>query len=92
MGLPGVIQIKITTTFDEDANSASRTIQFVNGWGLNCLSACTLGTGKYWHINRNIMADTIKLPDGTYTLDRQHVGPEQFDYKWSPTKDDQQSL
>jgi len=87
MGLPGVIHVKITTSLDEKANSASRTIQYLGGWGLNCLSACTLGSGKFWDINRHIMEDTIELPDGTYTLDKKHVGPEQFDYKWSPTED-----
>jgi hypothetical protein len=87
MGLPGVIHVKITTSFDEKANSASRTIQYLGGWGLNCLSACTLGSGEFWDIDRHIMEDTIELPDGTYTLDKKHVGPGQFDYKWSPTED-----
>lgn len=86
MGLPGVVQIKITTNFDEKENSASRTVQYLGGWGLNCLSACTLGEDKFWHINRNIIADTIELPDGIYTLDKKHVGPGQFDYIWSPAE------
>jgi len=45
-----------------------------------------LGEQKWWHLNRAIVADTIELPDGQHKVDRQHIGPGQFDYKWMPTK------
>jgi len=86
MGLPGVIHVKITTSFDEETNSASRTVQYLGGWGLNSLAACTLGDCKYWKVSRHIVKDTIELPDGTYMLDKKYVGPGHFDYKWSPTE------
>ena len=88
MGLPGEIHVKITTVFDEKENSVTRTVKYLGGWGLNFLFSCRLGESKFWNINRHIVEDTIDLPDGTYTLDRKHVGPGDFDYKWSPKQDD----
>jgi hypothetical protein len=87
MGLPGIININITTSFDEGSNSVSRRIYYLGGWGLNCLAASHLGDPEFWwDINRSIMEDTIDLRDGTYTLENKYVGPGPFDYKWSPTE------
>jgi hypothetical protein len=84
MGMPGNIYIEITTVFDVEKGSVTRSVRFVDGWGLNCLVASDLGDQKWWHLNRTIVADTIGLPDGQHKVDRQHVGPGQFDYKWMP--------
>lgn len=74
MGMPGSVTIKISTTFDEGANSVSRSIQFIKGNGLNSLVLSDLGSEKSWDINKDIMVDTIGLPDGIHTLDYQHAG------------------
>jgi hypothetical protein len=84
MGLPGNIDIEITTTFDAKNGSVTRTVRFVGGWGLNCLVASDLGDPQSWGINKDIVADTIHLPDGRHKIDWQHVGPDEFDYKWLP--------
>lgn len=84
MGLPGNIDIEITTAFDAEKGSVTRSIRFVGGWGLNCLVASDLGDQRWWHLNRTIVADTIELPDGRHKVDRQHVGPGHLDYKWMP--------
>lgn len=89
MGLPGLIHIEIATVFDSQSNSVSRRVRYIGGWGLNSLSACTLGIEKHWKVDWRIMADTMELPDGTYTLGKKHVGPGMFDYKWTPDNDDE---
>jgi len=89
MGLPGVIHIRITTEFNEQQNSVSRTVQHLGGWGLNSLGGCSFGTGRYWHLDREIVKDTLELPDGVHTLERKHVGPGHFDYQWSPTENEE---
>lgn len=86
MGLPGSIDVEITTTFDDREGSVSRKVRFVSGWGLNCLAASEIGDPDCWNINRSIVADTIDLPDGRHKIDRQHVGPGQFDWKWTPVE------
>lgn len=88
MGIPGTINIEITTVFDPEKNLVTRTIRYVSGHGLNALSASQLGTGEFWEIDRDIVSDTIDLPDGEHKLCRAHVGPGQFDYMWRPTDDD----
>ena len=70
MGMPGNIYIEITTVFDVEKGSVTRSVRCVDGWGLNFLVASDL--------------DTIALPDGQHKVDLQHVGPGQFDYKWMP--------
>jgi hypothetical protein len=84
MGVPGDIDIEITTTFDVEKRSVTRSARFVDGWGLNSLVAFELGDQEDWEINQTIVADTIALPDGQHKIHRQHVGPGQFDYKWMP--------
>jgi hypothetical protein len=86
MGLSGDINIEITTSFNAEVGSVTRSIRFVDGWGLNCLGASGMGDPELWDINRGIVADTIELPDGQHKVDRQHVGPGQFDYKWMPVQ------
>ncbi|MFM2219256.1 MAG: hypothetical protein RL240_3574 [Planctomycetota bacterium] len=86
MGMPGYIDIEITTAFDAEKGLVTRSVRFVDGWGLNSLVVSELGEQKWWHLNRAIVADTIELPDGQHKVDRQHIGPGQFDYKWMPTK------
>lgn len=85
--MPGNIDIEVTTKFDIEKASVTRSVRFVGGWGLSCLVASDLGDQKWWHLNRTIVADTIGLPDGQHKVDRQHVGPSQFDYQWMPVKD-----
>jgi hypothetical protein len=84
MGLPGLIHIKIDTVFDEKNASVSRTLRYIGGWGLNCLASSDLGSKESWGINKSIVEDTIGLEDGVYALDKKHVGPGYYDYKWSP--------
>lgn len=71
MGMPGSVTIKISTTFDEGANSVSRSIQVVDWYGLNGLSVADLGTGESWDTNKDLITDTIELPDGIHTLEYQ---------------------
>ena len=87
MGIPGSITVHITTVFDNTNQSASRTVKYIDGYGLNCLASFSLGDPDFWDINSDLITDTIELPDGVYVLHRQHVGPGQFDYKWAPTND-----
>ena len=84
MGMPGNIDVEITTSFDVQNASVTRTVRFVDGCGLDCLVSSDLGDPKWWNLNQSIVADTIGLPDGCHKIDRQHVGPGQFDYKWMP--------
>lgn len=88
MGLPGNITIEIVTVFNDKDNSITRAVRYISGWGLNCLVSSDLGNQEWWHLNRTIVADTIELPDGQHKIDRQHVGPDQFDYKWLPIKNE----
>ena len=84
MGMPGNIDIEITTTFDTENAAVTRSVRFVHGYGLNCLVASDLGDPQWWDLNQAIVADTLGLPDGRHKIDRQHVGPGQSDYKWLP--------
>lgn len=86
MGMPGAIKVEITTTFDPENNSASRVVRFIGGYGLNMLVASDMSDPDSWAINRSIMADTMGLDDGVYTLVLVHEGPGQFDYKWTPSE------
>jgi hypothetical protein len=79
MGMPGDIDIEITTTFDVEKRSVTRSVRFVDGWGLNSLVAFDLGDQESWDHNQTIVADTIALPDGQHKIHRQHVGPGQFE-------------
>lgn len=69
MGMPGSVTIKITTTFNEEENSVSRSIQFVDGNGLNSLVTSEMGSEESWGVNKDVMADTIGLPDGVHTIE-----------------------
>lgn len=73
MGMPGNIDIEITTTFNVENGSVTRSVRFIGGCGLNCLVASDLGDQKWWHLNRTIVADTIELPDGQHKVDRDSV-------------------
>lgn len=86
MGLSGDIQIRITTKFDAVENKVSRTVYCLGGWGLHYLTSSQLGDAESWNINRSIIADTIQLPDGEYTIDKKHVGPGRYDYRWTPVE------
>jgi hypothetical protein len=88
MGMNGNIEIEITTSFDAENGSVTRSVRFVDGWGLNCLAASQIGDPGCWDMNREIVADTINLLDGRHKVDRQYVGPGQFDYKWMPANDE----
>lgn len=69
MGMPGSVTIKITTSFNKEENSVSRSIQFVDGNGLNSLVTSEMGSEESWGVNKDVMADTIHLPDGVHTIE-----------------------
>jgi hypothetical protein len=68
MGNNGSVKVRLETKFDSALNSASRTVTYLDGDGLNSLASSQMSNEELWEINRDIIADTIELPDGDYTI------------------------
>lgn len=82
------ITIEISTRFDKIENSTSRNVSFVSANGLSGIAACLLGYKVFWQYNRNIVSDTIDLPDGLHTVERRFIGPDPDNFAWKPVDQD----
>jgi hypothetical protein len=92
MGMPGHIQVEITTSFNDEKNTISRHIKMLNWYGLNGLSFCSyfddIAKGKSSeYINKFICmlySDTSDLKDGIYKLANIKVDEH---YKYRPIEE-----
>lgn len=84
MGLPGTATIRISTEFDNIRSQVTRTVQFVDGYGLNSLTAGMLGDKDSWHITSDLVGDTLDLPDGEHEVAKKQIGGH---YVWRPVKE-----
>lgn len=83
MGMPGTITIEIKTKFNFEEQSVERTVRYVNGWGLNGLTAFQLGDPEFWGVNYDILQDTANFEDGVYELThKQFLQEGNSDWRW----------
>ena len=88
MGMPGHIKVEIKTDFITNT-SVSRTIRFIDGVGLDSIAAEKMGDPDFWHINSDIMRDTMDLDEGVYELKSARVtdGCGNEYYRWEVVYD-----
>ena len=87
MGMPGHIQVEITTDFDPENNSVTRRLRFFGGEELDSvaeIAAANLGDFENWDMNHEILRDTSDFEDGLYKLVHVRVwdGYGNYSHKW----------
>lgn len=98
MGMPGYCIVEIKTTVDTDKNIVSKSIQYLDGMGLNALSldfdfdSETQKAADHLYIKNVLFRDLSMLPDGKYKIAKlkrpeDFLVDPYFDYVWLPVGD-----
>jgi len=102
MGKPGYCIVEIKTTVDTDKNIVSKSIQYLNGSGLNSLTldfyfdSKTQKDRDNLYIKNILFRDLSMLPDGKYKIAKlkrpeNFLVDPYFDYVWLPVGDNNES-
>lgn len=100
MGKPGYCIVEIKTTIDIDTKIVSKSIQYLDGTGLNGLTLdfdfrpSTQKEMDHLYIKNILFRDLSMLPDGKYKIaiekrPENFLADKYFDYVWIPIGDNQ---
>jgi hypothetical protein len=81
VGAKGSIDVEITTEFDRLNAKVTRSVRYLDGYGLDCLIPSDLGNDEWWQLNQSVVADTMDLPDGIHKITSQNIGGHHI---WRP--------
>lgn len=86
MGMPGWVDIEISTSIDEQSETYTRSLKLITWMGLNGLSLAydfdPKITSEKDHLHK-MMKKFIDIPDGRYRMTRvKQPSDDPYDYDW----------